>query len=336
MARAKANAKTGTSAKTIEGLTPDRLLELYRLMKLTRTSEDRLVKLYKQGKVMGGVYTGPGNEGCSVGTAFALEDGDWILPLHRDVGAAYARGMPAREMFCQSLGRGNGPTGGRDNGVHQTVLERGQIGMVSHLGTMIPIAAGVALVSQMNGDGRVAMNWTGDGATSLGDFHEALNFAGVQKLPLILVIDNNQVAYSTPQEKQYACAKLSDRAAGYGIRGETVDGTDVLAVYRAAKAAVDRARSGEGATLLECVTMRMRGHSEADDYAYVPKAKLEAWRKKDPIERLEARLRAEGILDDARKADLEQAVNAEIDDAAAYAEASPMPDPQTAEGPVYA
>jgi TPP-dependent pyruvate/acetoin dehydrogenase alpha subunit len=312
------------------------LLSLYYTMRLTREVEDRASILYRQGRMTGGLYSGRGNEATAVGAAMSLEPRDWLLPLHRDIGASLARGTPLREMFLQLLCRAAGPTRGRDSGNHQTVLDRRLVGMVSHLGTMVPIAAGVALVSKLNRDGAVTLNFIGEGATSHGEFHEGLNIASVLKLPLVVVIDNNQWAYGTPKEREYACANLSDRAAGYGIPGVTVDGTDPLAVHAAVKAAADRARRGEGPSLVESVTFRMKGHSEADDAAYVPEAQKEAWAKRDPVTLFAAKLHAEGVLSPASKADLEQEIAEEVAKAADEALAAPPPSGDAVENGVFA
>lgn len=318
------------------GLSRERLLDIYYHMRLTREVEDRASILYRQGKMVGGLYSGRGNEATSVGAALALEPRDWLLPLHRDIGSSLARGTPLREMFLQLLCRAAGPTRGRDSGNHQTVLDRRLVGMVSHLGTMVPIAAGIALVSKLKKDGAVALNFIGEGATAHGEFHEGLNVASVLKLPLVLVIDNNQWAYGTPPDREYACAKLSDRAAGYGIPGVTVDGTDPLAVHAAVQSAAERARRGEGPSLIESVTFRMKGHSEADDAAYVPKTQKDAWAKRDPVAIFEAKLLREGVLTTEAKADLEKEIAAEVSRAADEALASPLPGPEDAAEGVYA
>lgn len=329
-------AKKSARARQAGALSRHRLLEIYYFMRLTREVEDRASILYRQGKMTGGLYSGRGNEATAVGAALALEPRDWLLPLHRDLGASLARGTPVKEMFLQLLCRADGPTRGRDSGNHQTALDRRLVGMVSHLGTMVPIAAGVALVSKLKKDAAVALNFIGEGATSHGEFHEGLNIASVLKLPLVLVIDNNQWAYGTPPEREYACARLSDRAVGYGIPGETMDGTDPVAVYSAVKTAADRARRGEGPSLIETVTFRMKGHSEADDAAYVPKAQREEWAKRDPVARFEARLLHEGVLTAETKADLEREIAEEVARAAEEAERSPLPAAEGAAAGMFA
>jgi len=320
----KPRAQNGT--RLLEGLEEKDYLNLYYYMRLTREFEMRVVKLYRQGKIVGGAYTGYGQEAISVGSAYALEDGDVLAPLHRDAGAHLVRGQSVRNMMCQYLGRRNGPTRGRDGNIHHGSLPLRIFAMISHLGAMIPVAAGAALAGLMTGQNLVAMTYIGDGGTSTGDFHEGLNFASVHKLPLIVIIENNQYAYSTPTCLQYACEDLVDRAPGYGIRGVKVDGNDVLEVYQASKEAVNRARSGKGPTLIEAKTLRIRGHSEHDDASYVPGELLELWKQRDPIDRFEKYLRRHRILTDQLKSEVEERILAEIEDAVEYAEKSPFPD----------
>lgn len=311
-------------------------LTLYYYMRLARDFESRAIILYRQGRLVGALYTGTGNEAVAVGSAYALDDGDVLAPLHRDIGAQFVRGTTPREVLAQYMGRATGPSRGKDGSLHVGSVDRRIFALISHLGTMIPAAVGAALASKLSRQRFVAMTYIGDGGTSLGDFHEGLNFAAVRQLPFILIIENNQFAYSTPTAVQYACASLADRAIGYGIPSEIVDGTDILAVYDVCKRAVDRARAGEGPTLIETRTMRMRGHSEHDDASYVPKETLEEWRKKDPIDRFERLLREHDILTDAVKTDIDQRIAREIDDAIAFAEQSPSPAPEDATKDVYA
>lgn len=310
-------------------------LNLYSFMRLAREFESRAVILYRQGRLVGALYTGTGNEAVAVGSAYALEDDDVIAPLHRDIGAQFVRGTQPRDVLAQYMGRVTGPSCGKDGSLHVGSTERRIIALISHLGTMIPTAVGAALASKLRRQRFVAMTYIGDGGSSLGDFHEGLNFAAVQRLPFILIIENNQFAYSTPTTAQYACQRLIDRAKGYGIPGELVDGTDVIAVYEACQRAVDRARAGDGPTLIETQTMRMRGHSEHDDASYVPKAMLEDWRQKDPIDRFERVLREQDILTDAIKAEIDQRIAREIDDAITFAEQSAWPAPEETWTGVY-
>jgi len=317
------------------GLTREQLLDLHYYLRLTRTLEERIGILYRQGKIYGGVYLSTGQEAVSVGATAALESGDIILPSHRDLGAHLLRGIQPREVLAQYLGRTGGPTRGRDGNVHYGDIQRGDVAFISPMADSIPVAAGVALALKRQGKGRVAMTWFGDGATSRGDFHEGINLAAVLRLPAVFVCNNNQYAYSTPLHRQTLVPDIALRAAGYGIPGATVDGTDVLAVYRAARDAVARARRGEGPTLLECKTMRMRGHSEHDDASYVPRELLEAWRAKDPLQRLEARLRQAKLLDDEGQTRMDKRLAEEIDAAVAWAEASPFPEGKDVEQGVY-
>jgi pyruvate dehydrogenase E1 component alpha subunit len=308
------------------GLTRDQLLDIYYHLRLTRSLEERIGILYRQGKIFGGVYLSTGQEAVSVGAAYALEPGDIIVPSHRDLGAHLLLGIQPREVLAQYLGRIGGLSRGRDGNVHFGDIERGDVAFVSPMADGIPVATGVALALKRQGRGRVAMTWFGDGAASRGDFHEGINLAAVLRVPVVFVCNNNQYAYSTPVTRQTLVPDIAKRAAGYGIPGVTVDGTDVLAVYRAAREAVGCARRGEGPTLIECKTMRIRGHSEHDDASYVPREVLEEWRKKDPIQGLEARLREWEVLDEVREAQVTKRIAIELEAAVAWAEASPFPE----------
>lgn len=314
---------------------PDRL-ELYFFMRLARECDEAVVRLYRQGKIVGGAYTGRGNEATAVGSAYALEQHDYLFPMHRDLGAHLVKGQSLRTMFLQQLGRGNGPTRGRDGTGHYADPALKIYGNVSHLAAMIPVAAGVALASRMRREEAVVMTYIGDGGSNVGDFHEGLNMASVMKLPLVLIIENNQFAYSTPNGKQFAARKLSDRGAGYGIPGITIDGTNVTLVYDTCRKAVERARRGEGPTLIETITMRMEGHSASDDASYVPAGMIEEWTKKDPIDRFERILTADRVLTGQVKEGIDEKIRAAIDDAVDFALASPSPPAgEVAEG-VYA
>jgi TPP-dependent pyruvate/acetoin dehydrogenase alpha subunit len=306
-------------------LTDDRKRELCYYMRLTRECDNTILRLYKQGKIVGGAYTGNGNEATAVGSAYALEERDYLLPLHRDLGAHFVKGQSPRNILLQQLGRSDSLTRGRDGTGHYADPSLKIYGNVSHLAAMIPMGVGMALASRMRGEEAVVMNYIGDGGSNVGDFHEGVNMAAVMRLPFVLIIENNQFAYSTPVARQSIAEKLSDRASGYGISGVTVDGTDVIAVYEVCKVAVDRARRGEGPTLIESVTMRMHGHSAADDAAYVPEGLLERWKKKDPLETYERRLTQEGLLDEARRREMKERIVAELEDAVGFAEASPYP-----------
>ncbi len=310
-------------------------VELYYYMRLTRECDNAILRLYKQGKIVGGAYTGNGNEATAVGSAFALKKHDYIFPLHRDLGAHLVKGQSLRNIFLQLLGRGNSLTGGRDGTAHYADPSLKIYGNVSHLAAMIPVAVGVALASRMRKEHAVVMSYIGDGGSSLGEFHEGMNMAAVMKLPFVLIIENNQYAYSTPTSKQFAAQRLSDRALGYGVPGITIDGTDVVKVYEACKKAVDRARMGGGPSLIETITMRMHGHSASDDASYVPKRMVEDWERKDPISRFEKILTNDRVLNETVMWQMNEKISAAIDDAVQFALESPYPQGGDGAGGVY-
>jgi pyruvate dehydrogenase E1 component alpha subunit len=317
------------------GLTRDQLLDIYYHLRLTRSLEERIGILYRQGKIFGGVYLSTGQEAVSVGAAYALEPGDIILPSHRDLGAHLLRGIQPREILAQYLGRVGGLSRGRDGNVHFGDIQRGDVAFVSPMADGIPVATGVGLALKRQGRGRVAMTWFGEGAASRGDFHEGVNLAAVLGVPVVFLCNNNQYAYSTPVTRQTRVPDIAARAPGYGIPGVIVDGNDVLALYRAAREAVTRARRGEGPILIECKTMRMRGHSEHDDASYVPRQLLEEWRAKDPNQRFETRLREWGVLDETGETQITKRIADELEAAVAWAEASPFPEGKDVEQGVY-
>ncbi len=304
----------------------DDLLRMYYYLRLTRAMEDRVTALYRQGRIVGGCYTSHGMEAISVGYASALERDDVIAPFHRDMGAFLIRGFTPGEILAQYLGKRTGPTKGKDGNVHMGDLTRGVIGFVSHLADNLPVAAGAALAFKIRGESRVAFAGTGDGGTSRGDFHEALNFAAVRKLPVVFFCNNNQYAYSTPQRLQMAIRDVVERAKAYGMPGEIVDGNDVAAVYLASKRAIARARAGEGPTFLEFKTMRMHGHSEHDPAKYVPAELLEEWKKKDPILKAEQLLMQLGYGDGASFHEVGERVKQEVEAGLEFAEQSPLPE----------
>ena len=314
------------------------LLGLYRDMLRTRALDERVESLYKQGKLVAGCFACRGQEGCAVGSAAAVEPDDVIAPMIRDLGASLRHGLPISYVLANYLGRFTGPTKGRDGNTHFGSLPHNILGPVSHLGALIPVSAGAALAFQMRGEKRVALTWIGDGGSNVGDFHEGLNFAGVLKLPMVLILENNQWAYSTPIEYQTAAKNFVCRAEGYGIAGDTVDGNDVLAVYEVTRKAIDRARNGDGVTLIEAETMRMRGHAIHDDAKYVPKEQFEYWEKRDPIATFVKSLSDAKVMDDAKRAEIVAGVKAEIDAAEEEAMAMPLPtgDPEIELGDVYA
>src|SRR4249920_2390836 len=309
------------------GLDREDLLSIYRSMLITRGIEERGHILYKQGKIPGSFYTGRGNEGAAVGVATAMGPNDVGTPLHRDMGVHVTRGVEAWRIFAQYMGRADGPTKGRDGNVHMADSNLGLIAMVSHLPAMLPVAVGCALAFRIREEKRVAVAWFGEGASARGDTHEGMNFAGVRRLPVVFICDNNQWAYSTPTHLEYACETLADRADAYGFEGVVVDGTDVLAVYREAHRAIEKARSGGGPTLLELVTLRMEGHAVHDDAFYVPRELLEAYAKKDPIERYRRWLKEQAILDEESDDAITVEVKKLLNDAMKRAEESPLPDP---------
>jgi pyruvate dehydrogenase E1 component alpha subunit/2-oxoisovalerate dehydrogenase E1 component alpha subunit len=312
-----------------------RQLELYRFMTLTRMLEDRLGILYRQGKVVGGLYSSRGQEATAVGSAYALGPGDFMGPLIRDLGSMLVRGVQPREVMCQYMARGGGPTGGKDGNTHFGDLARGLVAPISMLGALIPVMAGVALAGRMQGKNLVALTYIGDGGTSTGDFHEGLNFAAVQNLPLVVVAEHNGWAYSTPTSKQMRVEHIAAKAPGYGIPGKIVDGNDVLAVYEATREAVERARGGGGPSLIEAKTFRMKGHAEHDDAGYVPKEEFERWAKRDPIERFERHLTGAGIAAAEELRAIEAAIARDLEAEVDFALASPPPPPERALEGVY-
>jgi len=316
------------------GLTGDDLRSLYRYMLLQRLAEDRIVKLYYQGAIVGACFTGYGHEAIAVGAASALGPQDVASTLHRDLGARLVLGMPLRYYFANFLGRTGSPTRGREGNLHIGGLGPRILLHIDHIGASIPVAAGAALGFTVRGEARVALAFFGEGTLATGEFHEGANLAAVLGLPLVLVCWNNQFAYSTPVHREVA-GPIADRMAGYGMDSCSIDGNDVLAVYGAARRAVDRAREGQGPSFLECRTMRIRGHSEADDASYVPKALIEEWRPRDPVARFERHLIETQVLTAAQVKDVRATVQAEVDEAQAWAEASPDPDPSELEHGVY-
>lgn len=312
------------------------LMQIYYFMRLTRALEDRVRTLFLQGRIAGGVYTGQGHEATTVGAAMALSDGDCIVPQHRDLGMHLVRGVDPRAVLCQWLARGNSPTLGRDGQLHIGDMQHGIVPMISLLGELLPVACGVALTMKMRKHPHVVLASCGDGATSTGAFHEAINMASVQKVPLVVLIENNGYAYSTPTSKQFAVANLSERALAYGIPGQSVDGNDVQAVCSAVGQAVERARSGQGPTIIESKTFRVRGHSEADKADYVPRQLREEWQQKDPIARFEDYLLQERILTGQQRSEIEARIREIVDDAVHFAEQSPEPDSTTVADYVFA
>ncbi|HEY0430713.1 MAG TPA: thiamine pyrophosphate-dependent dehydrogenase E1 component subunit alpha [Pyrinomonadaceae bacterium] len=319
---------TCTSETTLK---PEQMLELYRYLKLTRLVEERLVNLYRQTKVVGGVFRSLGQEATAVGTAYALQPGDFVTPLIRDLGAVLVKGIRPRDIFAQYMAKAWGPSGGRDLNIHFGDMEKGFIGPISHLGDMIPVMTGVLLGARMQQKPVVAIAYIGDGGMSTGAFHEGLNFAAVQKLPLIVVAEYNHYAYSTPTSLQTAVKDLAEKAAGYNIPASIVDGNDVVACYEATRSAADYARKGGGAVLIEAKTYRRRGHAEHDDQRYVPAGEIEWWEtNNDPIDRFEKFLIDKSVATEAKLEEITADVVREIEEDCAWAESSPMPEPEKA------
>jgi TPP-dependent pyruvate/acetoin dehydrogenase alpha subunit len=318
-------------ADVSEHLTTDDRVGLLRAMLMMRGIEERAMTLYRQGKVPGSFYDGFGQEAVSAGATWAMGPRDRLCVLHRDLAAHVIRGVEPARIFAQYMGRAGGVTRGRDGNVHFGDRTVGCVGMVSMLPDMMLVAAGMAMAFKMRREPRVALTWFGDGSTSRGDFHEAMNWAGVQKLPVIFVLENNQYAYSTPLHAQFAVDPV-ERAATYGFPGMKVDGNDPEAMFEATRQARERALAGEGPTLLEAVTMRMHGHAAHDDMKYVPKAQIEEWRAKDPIDRQVKRVEALGVDVQALRDEVKATIDAGVQEALAM----PMPDPDTAADGVFA
>ena len=318
------------------GLDREDLLGIYRNLLITRGTEERGHILYKQGKIPGSFYTGRGNEASAVGVATAMGPNDVGTPLQRDMGVHITRGLEPWRIFAQYMGRADGPTRGRDGNIHLADARLGLHAMVSHLPAMLPVAVGMALAFRIREERRVAVAWCGEGAAARGDTHEGMNLAGVRHLPVVFVIDNNQWAYSTPTYLEYPVEHLADRAAAYGFDGVVVDGTDVLAVYREAKRAIEKAREGGGPTLIESVTLRMEGHAVHDDAFYVPKELFEEWARRDPIERFRGWLRDVAEMSDDEEDEITSGVKRLLHESVERAEASPLPDPATLLDGVFA
>jgi TPP-dependent pyruvate/acetoin dehydrogenase alpha subunit len=333
--------KAGTNARATgdgmtKAMTRQQYLDLYYHMRLNRAVEDTMVKLFRQNKIVGGLYSSLGQEAISIGTAYALEKGDWLAPMIRNIGALLVKGVPPRDIFMQHMAKYDSPTRGKDGTSHFGDLDNLHIvSPISMLGDLIPVMAGVAIGARYLGQKVVTMTWIGDGGSSTGVFHEGLNFAATQKAPFVLVLENNQWAYSTPVGRQVPLDNLADRAKAYGIVSYIVDGNDVVAVYTTAKKAVDRARAGEGPVLIEAKTFRRLGHAQHDPAEYVPREMREYWEKRDPIALYERVLTEKKLLDAKGKKEIEDKIAALLEKEREFAEKSPMPPPELAEEGVY-
>ncbi|MBI4903472.1 MAG: thiamine pyrophosphate-dependent dehydrogenase E1 component subunit alpha [Acidobacteria bacterium] len=328
---------SGTERATVAdqaGAETDPLADLARqslyYMAMMREVEDRIErKLYRQGKVVGGVYVGRGQEAIPVGSGLAVRPDDMLFPSHRDMALFLIRGVSARQIFAQYMGRVDGLTNGRDGNMHMGDLSKRLVAIISAMAASIPVAAGAAMGMKYQGKDTVTVVYFGDGATSRGDWHEGINLASVQKAPLVLICNNNQYAYSTPLSKQMACANVADRAPGYGIPSEVVDGNDVLAIHEASRRAIAHARAGHGPFLIECKTFRMTGHSAHDPADYVPKHLFAEWSAQCPIARLEKKIIERGWASVEEVASIRARVVRESDEAVEAAEKSPYPDAST-------
>jgi len=317
-------------------LTPEQHLELYYFMQLNRQLEERLVRLFRQNKIVGGVYSSLGQEAVSVGTAYALEPRDWLAPMIRNIGALLVKGFKPRDIFTQHMAKYTSPTHGKDGTSHFGDLKvRHVVSPISMLGDLIPVMTGVAMAGRYLGQKIVALTWIGDGGSSTGAFHEGLNFAAAQRAPFVLVLENNQWAYSTPVARQVPVRDLAERAKAYGIASKIVDGNDVVAVYETTKASVEDCRAGRGPVLIEVKTMRMKGHAQHDPAEYVPKEMFDYWKVRDPITRYEAFLTEHKLWDTKKKAEIDARIERELDEDQKFAEESPMPKPEQAKEGVY-
>ncbi len=317
-------------------ITKDAALALLRVMLLARRIEERLIRLYHQGRIFGGVYCGFGQEAIGTATTAVASADDLFAPCIRDMTVHLGRGTTPRDIFRQFLGRANGPTRGRDGNIHYGELHRGVFAFISHLGAMLPVVTGGVMARRRLGRPAVGFAYIGDGGTSTGDFHEAVNFAAVFEVPVIFVVENNQFAYSTPNAHQFRCKDLVDRAVGYGIQGVKADGNDVLELRATVAALVEEIREKPRAVLLVCETMRMRGHGEHDDASYVPRELLAAWEQRCPIRVLREKLVAATLASEAELDALDTAVQAEINEAFQQALGDPAPSPSTLMEGVYA
>jgi TPP-dependent pyruvate/acetoin dehydrogenase alpha subunit len=328
--------KASKNSSRAAGPDRDTLKRMLYYLKLTRETEYRIERvLYRQGKIVGGVYVGRGQEAIGVASAIQLAEGDVVFPSHRDLSSYLIRGVSLRDIMLNWMGRAGGPSRGRENTVHFGDLSLGVIPIISPLGDTCPVACGVALAFRLQGKPNVALVHFGEGTTSRGDVHEAMNLAAVMKLAVVFICNNNAYAYSTPTGKQYAIPDLDVRGPAYGMPGMTVDGNDVKAVYDAVKDAVGRARKGVGPSFIECKTFRMTGHSAHDAAEYVPDEQFKEWEGRDPIARLEKELQARGWLSAEEIQRMDAGIRSEIDEAVAQADASPYPEGRSALAGVY-
>jgi len=324
------NGKTNPIAPlhTSSLLSNDERKQLFHRMLQAREFDLAMIRAYKQGRAFGGVYSQIGNEAASVGSAFSLAADDAYFPMHRNVGGHFTRGQELRTMLKNFLAREGSMMRGTDGTGHYADVSKKVYGNVSHLGSMIPVAAGYVLAAKMRGEHTVAMTYIGDGGAQTGEFHEGMNLASVQRLPLVLIIENNQYAYSSPNSVEFACERLSDRALGYGCKGATIDGTDVELVYETCKNAVEEARKTGVPAIIECVTMRMRGHAEHDDFSYVPSGMLQKWQERDPVDRYTQKMNDLKLYTAAETEALRKSLSEEMNSAIDEVVALPFPAPE--------
>jgi TPP-dependent pyruvate/acetoin dehydrogenase alpha subunit len=333
-------AKSGnTAAAAISPESDGRIefeLNLYFQMKLIRAFEERVSRLHRQNKILGGVYSGAGQEAIVTGICAPLQPGDFIAPLHRDLGALLMRGVDPGRLMAQLMGKETGLSRGKDSFLHGGDLEHGVFGSTSMLGSSLPVAVGAALKFQMKKEKHVAVAFFGEGASSRGDVHEAMNFAGVRKLPVIFACENNRYAYSTPLEKQMAIEDVASRGEAYGFKGHVVSGNDLLAVVQLSERVITRVREGGGPEMIECKTYRYRGHSEHDPALYRNKEELVEWESRDPIPRYEFYLEKKGHDVKRIREEIDERTHQIVQNAVDFAEQSPLPEPEEALDDLYA
>lgn len=316
--------------------TAEQKKELYRLLLLNRAFDDRISKLYRQGKIIGAAYGSRGQEATSIGSAYALGKTDVVGPIIRNAGSIIARGLPVKNFLSNFVGRVTTPTAGRDGNSHLGDLELGVFAPISHLGSLVINLAGCALAFKMKREPRVALTYIGDGGTSTAEFHEGMNMAAVWRLPFVCIIENNQWAYSTPSDRQSGLKDLAVKGKAYGMEAVVMDGNDVFEVYQVSKYAIEKARSGAGPILLESKTMRMKGHAEHDDAFYVPKTQFEKWQEKDPIESCERALIKTGIMTASQSKEIVKSVIQEMEEAEVFALGAAFPNADDVLEGVYA
>lgn len=317
-------------------LSDDDLLKMHYHLRLSRAFEERLSVLHRQGKIIGGIYSGIGQEAITVGACYGLRREDFICPLHRDLGAFLLKGVPARVLMAQVFGKRTGLSKGKDSYLHAGDSRLGIFGNTSMLGANLPVACGIAYGFKLRRQDHVVIAFFGEGAANVGDVHEAMNFAAVQRLAVVFVCENNLYAYSTPFEAAFAIPEVSVRAQAYGFPGVDVYGNDLLRVHGVMREAIARARRGEGPTLVECKTFRWHGHSEHDKASYRTEEELIEWRSRDPIPLFERYLAEKGLLTDEVRQRLTERIEQEIDEAVAFAEESPWPEGPEALEDIYA